>query len=74
MPSITEASRLQGIGTGVIRHALETLTADGLIVARRNQTTVVAGERPTGRPAREDDPAQATTAVAPDVRHMSVAL
>jgi hypothetical protein len=23
MPSITEASRLQGIGTGVMRHALE---------------------------------------------------
>jgi DNA-binding transcriptional regulator YhcF (GntR family) len=35
MPSITEASRLQGIGTGVIRHALEALTADGIIVARR---------------------------------------
>jgi DNA-binding FadR family transcriptional regulator len=34
MPSITEASRLQGIGTGVIRHALEAFTADGLIVAR----------------------------------------
>ena len=46
MPSITEASALQGIGTGVIRHALETLIADGLIVARRNQTTVVAGEPP----------------------------
>jgi integrase len=46
MPSITEANRLQGIGTGVIRHALEVLTADGLIVARRNQTAVVTGEPP----------------------------
>jgi len=27
LPSITELSALQGIGTGVIRHALETLTA-----------------------------------------------
>jgi hypothetical protein len=34
MPSITEASRLQGIGTGVIRHALEALAADGLIQGR----------------------------------------
>jgi integrase len=50
MPSITEASRLQGIGTGVFRHALETLTANGLIVARHNQTAIVAGE-PPGRPA-----------------------
>ena len=32
LPSITELSALQGIGTGVIRHALETLTADGLII------------------------------------------
>jgi integrase len=46
MPSITEASMLQGIGTGVIRHALEALTANGLIVARRNQITIVAGEPP----------------------------
>ena len=34
LPSITEVSALQGIGTGVIRHALEALTADGLIIAR----------------------------------------
>ena len=33
MPSITELSALQGIGTGVIRHALEGLVADGLIVS-----------------------------------------
>lgn len=56
MPSITEASRLQGIGTGVIRHALETLAADGLIVARRNQTTVVAGEPPDQPPSTRRRP------------------
>jgi integrase len=43
LPSITELSALQGIGTGVIRHALETLTADGLIIARHGRATVVAG-------------------------------
>ncbi|MGH7732968.1 MAG: winged helix-turn-helix domain-containing protein, partial [Gemmatimonadales bacterium] len=43
LPSITELSALQGIGTGVIRHALETLVADGLIVLRRGQTAIVAG-------------------------------
>ena len=49
LPSITELSALQGIGTGVIRHALETLTADGLIIARHGRATVVAG-------APSDDP------------------
>jgi DNA-binding transcriptional regulator YhcF (GntR family) len=44
MPSIAELSALQGIGTGVIRHALEALAADGLILARRGQTPVVAGK------------------------------
>ncbi len=43
LPSITELSALQGIGTGVIRRALETLAADGLIIARRGQTPIVAG-------------------------------
>jgi integrase/DNA-binding transcriptional regulator YhcF (GntR family) len=56
MPSITEASRLQGIGTGVIRHALEALTADGLIVARRNQTAIVAGEPPDQPPSTRRRP------------------
>jgi integrase len=56
MPSITEASALQGIGTGVIRHALEALAADGLIVARRNQTTVVAGEPPARPPGARRRP------------------
>jgi DNA-binding transcriptional regulator YhcF (GntR family) len=49
LPSITELSALQGIGTGVIRHALETLTADGLIIAQHGRATVVAGE-PSGDP------------------------
>ena len=39
MPSITELSALQGIGTGVIRHALEALTVDGLIIARHGRAT-----------------------------------
>ena len=49
LPSITELSALQGIGTGVIRHALETLTADGLIISRHGRAAVVAGE-PRGDP------------------------
>jgi len=44
LPSITELSSLQDIGTGVIRHALETLAADGLIIARHGRATAVAGE------------------------------
>jgi DNA-binding transcriptional regulator YhcF (GntR family) len=43
LPSITELSALQGIGTGVIRHAVEALAADGLILARRGQSPIVAG-------------------------------
>jgi integrase len=43
VPSITELSALQGIGTGVIRRALETLATDGLILARRGQASIVAG-------------------------------
>jgi hypothetical protein len=43
LPSITELSALQGIGTGVIRHALEALAADGLIRLRRSQTAITAG-------------------------------
>ena len=44
LPSITELSALQGIGTGVIRKALEALAADGLIIVRHGRATVVAGE------------------------------
>src|SRR4029077_15859727 len=44
LPSITELSALQGIGTGVIRHALEALGADGLIIVRHGRPSVVAGE------------------------------
>jgi len=43
LPSITELSALQGIGTVVARHALETLAAGGLILLRRGQTAIVAG-------------------------------
>ena len=44
LPSITELSTLQGIGTGVIRKALEALAADGLIIVRHGRVAVVAGE------------------------------
>ena len=43
LPSITELVARQGIGTGVMRHALEALAADGLILVRRGQTAIVAG-------------------------------
>ena len=43
LPSITELSALQDIGTGIIRRAFEALTADGLILARRGQRPIVAG-------------------------------
>src|SRR5207248_10532251 len=49
LASITELSTLQGIGTGVIRKALEALAADGLIIVRHGRATVVAGE-PSGDP------------------------
>ena len=44
LPSITEVNALQGIGTGVIRHALEVLAADNLIIVRHGRAAVVAGE------------------------------
>ena len=44
LPSITELSTLQGIGTGVIRKALEALATDGLIIVRHGRAAVVAGE------------------------------
>ena len=63
LPSITELSALQGIGTGVVRHALETLVADGLIVVRHGQTAIVAGEHRLRRsPRPESVPRRVTTA------------
>ena len=44
LPSIAELSSSQGIGTGVIRAALEALAADGLIRVRHGRATVVAAE------------------------------
>jgi len=49
LPSITELSALQAIGTRVIRHAMTALAADGLIIARQGRATTVAGE-PSGDP------------------------
>jgi integrase len=43
LPSITELSALQGVGTGVIRHAFDALAADGLILVRHGRTPIVAG-------------------------------
>jgi integrase len=43
LPSITEMSALLGIGTSAVRHALKVLAADGLILVRRGQTAIVAG-------------------------------
>jgi DNA-binding transcriptional regulator YhcF (GntR family) len=51
LPSITELSALQGIGTGAIRHALDALAADGLIIARHGRAAIVAGE-----PSRDPRP------------------
>jgi DNA-binding transcriptional regulator YhcF (GntR family) len=72
LPSITEAGRLQGIGTGVIRHALEVLTADGLIVARRKVIAEARAQRST-RPvpvARRDHRPAPRRALRPaDPRH-----
>jgi len=49
LPSIIELSTSQGIGTGVIRKALEALASNGLIIVRHGRATVVAGE-PSGDP------------------------
>jgi integrase len=56
LPSITEVSTLQGIGTGVIRRALEAVAADGLILARRGQTAIVAGDTTTRPPSTRKRP------------------
>ena len=52
LPSITELSALQGIGTGVIRHAIQELAANGLIIARHGRATIVAGEPISSEPNR----------------------
>jgi integrase len=44
LPSITDLNARQGTGTGVIRHALEALAADGLIIVRHGRAALVAGE------------------------------
>jgi integrase/DNA-binding transcriptional regulator YhcF (GntR family) len=56
MPSITEVSALQGIGTGVMRRALESLAEDGLIIPRSHQTSIVAGEPPARPPGTRRRP------------------
>ncbi len=56
LPSITELSASQRIGTGVIRHALDTLTANGLILARRGQAPIVAGRTVPALPGARKRP------------------
>jgi len=53
LPSITELSARQGIGTGVIRHALVALAEDGLIIVQHGRPAVVAGDPSSdSRPSR----------------------
>ena len=66
LPSITELSALQDIGTDVIRHAFEALTADGLIIARHGRARSWPGA-PRSGPAYGSGPGPATTAAAPGV-------
>ncbi len=44
LPSITELGALQGIGTGVIRHAMKVLADDGLIIVQHGRSSIVAGK------------------------------
>jgi DNA-binding transcriptional regulator YhcF (GntR family) len=70
LPSITELVALQGIGTGVMRHALEALAADGLTLVRRGQTAIVAGN-PSSTPQgarRRPGPAEHRRASRPQLR------
>ena len=53
LPSITELSASQGIGTGVIRHAVDALAADGLILVRHGRTPMVAGTADSLPPGRK---------------------
>ena len=62
LPSITELGALQHIGTGVIRHAMKALAANGLIIARHGRAAVVAGEPGDGPPPGRRRQALATTA------------
>ena len=60
---------LQGIGTGIIRHALAALAEDGLTSCITAAPPVVAGDPSTGpRPSRRRPRLPATTATEPDPR------
>jgi integrase len=64
LPSITEVSALQGIGTGVMRHALEALAADGLIIVRHGRPRG-RRRRAQQRPAPEPEAAQSRARLPP---------
>ena len=67
LPSIIELSALQGIGTGVMRHAMNVLAADGLIIARHGRATIVAGVPGDGPgPSRKRPAVPAMTAASQD--------
>ena len=72
LPSITELVALQGIGTGVMRHALEALAADGLILVRQGRPRSWPGTRAARRRALEGGPGLPTTAAALDAGRTSV--
>ena len=71
LPSITELSALQGIGTGIIRKALEALAADGLIIVRHGRAAVVAGEPSNDPRLSRRRPGLATTVGWPGAVRMS---
>jgi integrase len=56
MPSITEVKAQQGVGTGVMRRALEALAEQGLIITRSHQTSIVAGVPPNLPPGTRRRP------------------
>ena len=72
LPSITELSALQGIGTGVIRHALETLVAAGLIVLRHGRPRSWQEAPTDATPILGGGPGPAMTAAAPGAVRTSV--
>jgi regulatory GntR family protein len=71
LPSITEVSALQGIGTGVIRHALEKLAADNLIVIQQAAPRWSPANPAIVHVRSAGAPVQTTTAPGPDAARTS---
>jgi hypothetical protein len=64
-------STLQGIGTGVIRHALEALAADGLIIVRHGRPRSWPESPAVIRARAGGGPVPATTANGPGAARTS---